>query len=157
MTIFLLSVAIVFAIVGIVGAIVPAIPGPPLNFLSMLLVYFAFPGKIGLAVLIVMCILMVFVTVLDYVAPSILVKIGGGSKYANRGAMLGTIIGLFFLPWGLILGPFVGAFIGHYLSEYDFDKSLKVASLSFLAFLLSTGMKLIASLLISYYTFSAFL
>lgn len=146
-----------FAIVGIVGAIVPAIPGPPLNTVSMLLVYFAFPGKISLTVLVIMSFLMVLVTLLDYVAPSILVKIGGGSKSANRGAMLGTIIGLFFLPWGLVLGPFIGAFIGHYLSENNLSKSIRVASLSFIAFLLSTGMKFIVSLLITYYTFSPFL
>jgi uncharacterized protein YqgC (DUF456 family) len=53
------------------------------------------------------------------------------------------IIGLFFLPLGLIVGPFVGALIGELLVKTPFEAAIKVAFMSFLAFLMTTALKLV--------------
>lgn len=153
--IILLLFAIITALVGVVGAIVPVIPGPPLNFGAMLVVYFSCPGKISLTELIVMLVLTILATVLDYIAPAIVTKIGGGSKYATNGAILGIIAGLFFMPIGLIVGPIIGAFAGEMLHGSEVKQSLKIAALSFISFLLTTGQKLVVSLIITYYTLAA--
>jgi uncharacterized protein YqgC (DUF456 family) len=73
-------------------------------------------------------------------------KLGGGSKRSMYGATIGTIAGLFFVPWGMIFGPFLGALIGELTTNAPFTKALKVASLSFLAFILTTGLKILYSI-----------
>ena len=58
--------------------------------------------------------------------------------------MIGLIAGLFvFPPWGLIFGPFVGAFIGELMAQPSKTQAFKVALMSFLGFILTTGMKII--------------
>ena len=154
--IILILLGIVVALVGIIGAIVPAIPGPPLSFASLLIAAAAAPGYISLELLIVMLVVTIAVTVLDYVAPIWLTKLGGGSKAAIWGSTIGVFAGLFFMPIGLIVGPLAGAFIGEIIHESNLGKAVKVALLSFVAFLLTTGLKLVASLIMTFYTFSAF-
>lgn len=134
-----------------VGSVLPALPGPPLAWVALLLVYFAFPGGVSAAVLIWMLVLTVVVTVLDYVAPAITTKWGGGSKAAIWGATLGVLVGLFFSPAGLILGPLVCAFIAEFIQEQNLGKSIRVALWSFLAFLLTTGLKLVACFWMAWY------
>lgn len=152
----LILLAIIVCLVGIIGAILPALPGPPLCWASLFTVYFACPGGVSTAVLLWMLGLTILVTVLDYVAPIWLTKLGGGSKAAVWGSTLGLIAGLFFMPVGLIIGPLVGAFIGEMThNSSDVGQSVKVAAMSFIAFLLTTGLKLVSCLLMTYYTFSA--
>ena len=54
----------------------------------------------------------VLVQILDYFVPMLGSKYSGGSRWGTRGCLIGTIVGLFFMPWGIILGPFLGAFAG---------------------------------------------
>ena len=56
------------------------------------------------------------------------------------------IAGLFFFPpWGLVIGPFIGAFVGEMMAHASTGKALKVALMSFIGFLLTTGMKIVYS------------
>jgi hypothetical protein len=72
------------------------------------------------------------------------------------GSVIGTVAGLFFFaPYGLIIGPFVGALIGELLADASLGKALRVALLSFVAFLLTTGLKLILAVVLCYYTAAA--
>ena len=153
--VIIILVAILLSLTGIVGAIMPALPGPPLSFASMLTVYFTCPGTISGRLLCVMLLLTITVSVLDYVAPIWLTKVGGGSKAAIWGSTLGLIAGLFFMPIGLILGPLAGAFIGEVSNNSSVGKATRVALMSFISFLLTTGAKLILSALMTYYTMVA--
>lgn len=151
MTTFLCIIAVAFLIVGVVGAIVPALPGPPISWVALLIIYFAIPGGVSTSVLLLMLLLTLLVTLLDYVAPAITTKWGGGSKAAIWGATLGVFVGMLFAPSGLILGPLACAFIAEYLQEQNLGKSVRVALWSFLAFLLTTGLKLVACFWMAYY------
>ncbi len=153
--IILILIAIIVALLGIIGAVVPNMPGPPLCFASMVTAYFTCPGMISTELLLWMLALTIFVTLVDYVAPIILTRMGGGSKNAMWGSTLGIIAGMFFMPWGIILGPLLGAFIGEMLHNSNFTHATKVATMSFISFLLGTGLKLIASLLMTFYAFAA--
>lgn len=156
--IFMLVIAVLLAVAGILGAVMPALPGPPLSWVGLLLVYFACSNAVSLSLLLWMLCLTVVVTVLDYAAPAIMTHWGGGSKASTTGATIGTIVGLFFAPLGLIVGPLAGAFIGEWISQgqqpvpqdaphgYRLGKSVKAALFSFMGFLLTTGIKLIATL-----------
>lgn len=149
----IILIAVLLSLTGIVGAIVPALPGPPLSFASLLTVYFTCPGSISTEMLIWMLVLTIVVSVLDYIAPIWLTKIGGGSKAAIWGSTIGLIAGLFFAPFGLILGPLAGAFIGEMSNESSLGKATKVALMSFISFLLTTGLKLSLSAIMTFYTF----
>ncbi|MCR4853671.1 MAG: DUF456 domain-containing protein [Prevotella sp.] len=153
--IIIILIAIIVALLGIVGAVVPNMPGPPLCFASLVTAYFTCPGQLSLELVLWMLALTVLVTVLDYVAPILLTKMGGGSKRAMWGSTIGIIAGLFFMPYGLILGPLVGAFLGEISHNSDLPHATKVALMSFISFLLGTGLKLIASLLMTFYTIEA--
>ena len=86
---------------------------------------------------------MVAVCVIDYIAPIWITKLGGGSKQSMWGATIGLIVGLFFAPFGLIIGPFLGALVGELTTDASLGQALKIAALSFIAFLLTTWLKLI--------------
>lgn len=143
MDILLLALAIVCVIVGMVGAVLPMLPGPPFSYAALWLMRWRDPSEVSSTALWITGVLMVVLLVADYLAPIWLTKKGGGSRQAERGATVGLIIGLFFGLWGLLLGPFLGAFVGELVAKSPLRKALKVASLSFVAFLQTTGLKLL--------------
>ena len=126
--------------------ILPALPGAPLSYVGLLLLLPCEGVDISNASLWVYGIFLAIVSVLDYIAPVWLTNLSGGGQQATRGSMAGLIAGLFFFPpWGLIIGPFVGAFIGELMEGSSKGKAFKVALMSFVGFLLTTGMKIIYS------------
>lgn len=140
----IIILALVFGIVGILGSILPALPGPPLSYIGLLLLLLCDEIHIGSGTLWVAGIFLAIVSILDYIAPVWLTNLSGGGKQATRGSMAGLIAGLFFFPpWGLIIGPFIGAFIGELMESASKGKALKVALMSFVGFVLTTGMKII--------------
>ena len=151
MDITLLIIASLFIIIGIIGCVMPALPGPPLSYIGLLLLHFTQYGSISNNVLIVLAVLSVIVIILDYVIPVWGTKKFGGSKYGQWGATVGLVLGMFLGPFGIILGPFIGAFLGETIAGNDTDSALKSAIGSFLGFLMGIGIKLIASVIITYY------
>ena len=142
----LIILALVFAIVGLLGSILPALPGAPLSFAGLLLLLPCEGADISSTALWVTGIFLAIVSILDYIAPVWLTNLSGGGKQATRGSVAGLIAGLFFFPpWGLVVGPFVGAFIGELMESASKGKALKVAMMSFVGFVLTTGMKIIYS------------
>ncbi|HEY5782476.1 MAG TPA: DUF456 family protein, partial [Lysobacter sp.] len=98
---------------GIVGTVLPALPGLPLVFAGMLLA--AWAGnfqEVGWVPLLVLGLLTLLSLGIDFLATSLGAKRVGASKLAVAGAVLGTFAGLFFGPVGLFAGPFVGALGG---------------------------------------------
>ena len=142
----LIILALVFGIVGLLGAVLPALPGAPLSYIGLLLLLPCEGADISSAALWVTGIFLAIVSILDYIAPAWLTNLSGGGKQATRGSMAGLIAGLFFFPpIGLIVGPFVGAFIGELMEGSSKGKALKVALMSFVGFLLTTGLKIVYS------------
>ena len=153
----LLIFGILLGIIGIVGSIVPGIPGPPLSFIGVLLMYFrkgldSGGEPMGVTLLVLLAVT-IAVTVLDYVVPAWFTKITGGTKYASRGATIGLIAGLIFpLPIGIIAASLLGAFVGElFFANKDAASSIKSALGAFLGFLAGTGAKLISSAVMLYY------
>lgn len=149
--ILLVILCLALLVGGIVGTFVPALPGPPLCWAAMLISYWFFPPFISGIMLCVMLGLTVVAQVLDYMAPVWMTKAGGGSKAATTGSTVGVLIGLFFMPLGLIVGPIVGAFVGEMTSSQKVGRALWIAILSFVSFLLTTGLKFVLCLLMSFY------
>ena len=142
MDIVLVILAAVFLFVGMLGCILPMLPGPPLAYAGMLLLHLTDRVQFTTTQLLVWLLLVVATVVLDYVTPLLGSKYSGGSKWGERGCMIGTVIGLFFAPWGIIIGPFVGAVVGELLGDKELSQALKSGFGSFLGFLFGTVLKL---------------
>ena len=143
----LISVGI-FLFLGVIGSILPILPGPPLSYIGLLCYHF-FMTNINLTLLVLIGIVVIVVTVLDYVLQIYGVKKLGGGKYAIRGSILGMLLGILLLPGcGVLLGAFIGAYIG---SKMEKDRNpIKIAFGSFLGFIIGTGLKLFVNFYIIY-------
>lgn len=148
MDILLSTSAILLAILGIAGCIVPALPGTILSYGGLLCAYFASYSQMGAAVLWIWLAICIVVSVADYFLPAWMTKRFGGSRAGSIGATVGIFVGFFLLPpIGIILGPFLGAVVGELFNDRnDFAKALVVGCGSFLSFIVGTGIKLIASI-----------
>ena len=148
--------AIIAALAGLAGCLVPAIPGPPLSYASVLILYlFNNPeNEITSRFLMIWIAIVAVVTIMDYVIQPYFTKITGGSKLAVRCSIAGLIAGMiFFPPVGIILGPFIGAFIAEFIiNKKPLKNSLAAAGGAFLGFVLGTGLKLAVSGTLLYYT-----
>jgi len=149
MNILLFVLAIFLMLLGLVGAIVPGIAGPPFSFLGLLAVSFVKGIDYSTEFLVVMGVLAAIVFALDYVVPSWGTKKFGGTKAGVRGSTIGLILGLVItalFPVGFIvvlIGPFIGAYLGEKSVGTEDSKAWKSAFGSFAGFLLGTGLKVI--------------
>ncbi len=147
----LLVFAIILMLTGIIGCLVPVLPGPPLSFLGLVLIHFTRFAFFPSAILITMAVIAILVTILDYIVPVWGTKKFGGSKYGTRGAAVGLVIGLFLGPVGIIVGPFVGALVGELIFKDDMRYAFRAGFGSLLGFLTGIGLKLAASLIMTFY------
>jgi len=114
--IVLIAIALILLIVGIIGCFLPIIPGPPISFGGFLAAFFVSYCNFEVSTLIILGVIMIVVTVLDFLVPSWATKKFGGSKWGSRGAAIGILVSLFGLAWwAILLAPFVGAFVGELL------------------------------------------
>ncbi len=123
----LLIIGSVLALIGVIGSIIPALPGPIVGYGALILLYLSRgPESISLVSLGVFGAFLVLVTILSYVAPIWGARFSGASRRGIWGAVIGAVIGLiFFLPIGLFLGAFLGAVIGELSTGKNADRALK--------------------------------
>lgn len=122
--VLLYILAAVLIVVGILGVILPALPGLPLVFGGMLLAAWndGFE-RIGVWTLVVLGVLTLLSLAIDIIATALGAKRVGASRLAIIGAMLGTIVGLFFGFVGVFIAPFIGAVIGELLHRRKLEQS----------------------------------
>src|SRR5258708_39387582 len=111
--VFYLVVAVLLVVAGVLGTVVPVLPGTLLVFGGLFIAAWAQDfARVGLVGLAIIGALMLLSLAVDFVASVMGAKRVGASPRALLGAALGGLVGLFFGIPGLILGPFVGAFLG---------------------------------------------
>ncbi len=147
--------AVIFAIVGVVGAVIPALPGPPLTWFGLLLKFWADQGgaedPVTLRMLLIWLAITTVVTILDYILPATFTKLTGGHKEASTGATIGMIAGIFLTPIGMLAGAFLGAFIGELTVNNGNPFTALIAAIgSFIGFIFSTGLKLATCLFMTW-------
>lgn len=139
---------------GLVGCILPVIPGPLLAYCSLfpLLAIDKSPSSF---VWWAASILLVSAFVLDSVIPALGAKKFKASKYGMAGCFIGTAIGAFFFPLGIILGPFLGAFAGEMIKGRKMNEAISGGAGALLGFLAGMMYKLLVSSLFAYWFISA--
>ena len=153
----LLALGVFLALAGFFGCFVPVIPGPPLSFLSLLMLQFTRWGDFSTTFMVVMAVLAVAAVILDYLVPAWGTKKFGGTKRGTWGATIGVCVGMFFGLPGIVFCPLIGAFIGEYTGNNDTDRSLYAALGSFVGIMTGLVLKLILSGTMIYYFVKEFL
>lgn len=145
-------IGLLLSIVGIVGCLLPLLPGLPLNYIAVLLLHFTSTVKFSTSFLIAWALIVIFVQVLDYYVPIWGTKKMGGGKKGVWGSSMGVLLGLFILPpWGLIVFPFLGAVAGELLDQKTFAQSIKAGFGSFLGFMAGTFLKISLALVLLFF------
>jgi len=138
--------------VGVIGCVVPGIPGPPLNFAAIILLKVAFPDQVSWIVLILLGIITLAVTILDYAIPMIGGKLFKASRSGIIGSTIGMLIGIFiFPPFGIFVGLAAGAIIGELVSGKPKMRAVKTGAGIFIIGIAAIILKLGASLIMSFY------
>lgn len=135
--------AAVMVLIGIVGVVLPALPGVPLIFAGLLLAAWTDDfQRVGWIALTVLGLLTVLSLVVDVVSTTAGAKRVGASSKAIWGSIIGTVAGLFFMPIGLFVGPFAGALLGEYWHEKNLGRATKVGFGTWLGIMLGMAFKL---------------
>lgn len=148
MDLFLFFVGLAFMFVGILGSFLPVLPGPPISWLGLLLLYLTKAVPDDWWLLGITAVVALVVLGLDYVIPAVGTKKFGGTKYGVIGTTVGLIVALFFPvfgPFGIIIWPFLGALVGELLNKADGKTATKAAFGSFLGFLTGTFIKFLVA------------
>lgn len=136
------ALALALIAIGVVGTVLPALPGAVLVFGGIALAAwidgFARISGLTLGVLAVLTLLAWGV---DFVAGALGAKRAGASTWALVGAALGTLAGVFTGLWGLLFMPLAGAAIGEYVAQRDLHRAGRVGVATWIGMLLGTAAK----------------
>ena len=132
-------------VIGFVGCFVPVLPGPTIAYCALLSVLaIGDHAAPSVTVLVGAGLLTAMVTVLDYVVPAWGAAKFNCSRWGTFGCFVGTIVGLFFVPIGILVGPFLGAFLGELIAMKPIGAALKGGLGAFLGFLSGVFLKILA-------------
>jgi uncharacterized protein len=138
-------------VLGLIGCFVPLLPGPPLSYVGLLLLHFTSRYSFSIRFLLFYALLTIAMIVLEHLIPIYAAKKLKGSRYGVWGAAFGLVVGLFFAPLGIILGPILGAFVGETISGKKPSEAVKPALGSFIGFIAGIGIKVVLCLLMAYH------
>lgn len=137
------TLALVLVVAGLVGTLLPILPGAPLVFFGLWLIALIDGYRhVGWPTLTLLGLIVVLTVVIDFAASALGARKVGASRQAVTGALLGSIVGLFFGLPGLLLGPFVGAVIGELVAQSRVEHAARVGIATWLGLLAGSIAKL---------------
>ena len=150
MDIVLLILGFILMLTGILGSFLPVLPGTPVSWVGLLLLYLteAVPNDWWFLGITLVVALVVFA--MDYIIPAIGTRKFGGTRAGMVGTTIGLIIAIFFPILGIlgiIIWPFVGAFLGELYNKADQKSALNAAFGSFVGFLTGTFLKFVVTVI----------
>ena len=151
----LVILGIILTAVGVIGAVIPGIPGVTLSYVGIILIQLSDKVQFSTRFMIFWAVLVVIVQVLDYYLSIWGTKKFGGSKFGIWGCVTGMIVGLFLGPWGIILGPFFGAVLGELIAGKQTKHALKAGFGSFVGFLLGNVLEITVAGFLLFYAVKA--
>ncbi len=147
MDIILIIIGFLLMLIGIAGSILPVIPGTPISWLGLIVLYLSPSIPFDWTFIIITGVVAILIYIMDYIIPAIGTKKFGGSRAGAWGTIIGLFVGILApIPFGILIGPFVGALIGEMaFNQTQGPQAVKAAFGSFIGFLASTFMKLFAT------------
>ena len=117
MTLFWWVFTLLLMLFGLVGSLVPWIPGSVIIFAAAVMHYMLLGpgGSVGIPTLIALGVLMILALIVDLLSGSLGAKWFGASRWGALGGILGAIIGMFFGLVGVFIGPVIGVLVGELL------------------------------------------
>ena len=150
-----LVLAIILFIVGLIGTVVPFIPGAILIYGGMLLYGLMTKfATLNIYFYILQAIALIFVFLIDNIASAAGAKRFGGSSQAAWGALVGTIVGVFLGPLGIIICSFLGAVVAEVLlKKTELRQAVRSGFGTIIGILGGTVLKLFVEILMIIYFF----
>ena len=140
---------IILLIVGILGTVLPVLPGLLLSLCALLIYKFGTDAPLSMVYIWIFVFLTAISVVLNYVIPAKTTRKYGGTRWGSIGSIIGTIAGMFLIPvpFGFLIGMFLGVFIGELLHDAnDKKKAWNSTKGALIGFLYGTGFNLIVGL-----------
>jgi uncharacterized protein YqgC (DUF456 family) len=143
------TLAILLCLVGLLGCVLPILPGSPLSWVGLFVVWAArgFDARsFGDATVWVLLGVTAVVTALDFVAPTVGARRYGATRWGAWGSVVGMLVGAFmFPPFGMILGAFVGALAAELLAGQRTRPALRASWGTFVGTMIGTFAKVAVS------------
>ncbi len=149
MDVILYVLGILLMLAGILGCLLPVLPGPPLNYLGLVLLHFSSKVDVGWAWLAVFALFVIVAQVIDYILPILGMKKFGATKKGMWGAAIGALVGLVFGPIGAFVGLAVGAIVGELIAGKKTGHAMKAGAVTVIANIVGSGLKLCLSFAIT--------
>lgn len=120
-----LSITLLVMLAGLIGSILPMLPGTPLVLIAAIghRLYFG-EASVSNLVLGILVALTLVSLVFDFLASMLGAKKFGATWRGVVGAVIGGVVGLFFSLPGIIIGPFLGAMLFEMLGDKEFKKAV---------------------------------
>jgi len=108
-------------LIGLVGTVIPLLPGTVLILTGAVLhrITLGAEHSVGWGTLVGLTVLMLLSHALELLSGSLGAKYFGATRWGALGGILGGIVGLFFGLPGLIAGPLLGVLIGELLGGQE--------------------------------------
>jgi uncharacterized protein YqgC (DUF456 family) len=147
MDIILIVIGLLLMLIGIVGSVLPVIPGTPISWLGLIVLHLSPSIPFDWPFIIITGVVAIVIYIMDYIIPAIGTKKFGGSRAGAWGTIIGLFVGILApIPFGILIGPFAGALVGEMaFNQTKGPQAVKAAFGSFIGFLASTFMKLFAT------------
>jgi uncharacterized protein YqgC (DUF456 family) len=151
--IILIIIGSLLLILGFIGCVVPAIPGPVLSYLALIII--SIPTRFTLyhpGLLIGLGTAAVLSQILDNIFPALASKKAGAGKAGIWGSIVGMIAGtILFPPFGVFIGAFTGAYVAELIFNRENDNPFKAAMGVFSGTLMGIFFKLSVSGVITFF------
>lgn len=142
---------------GLVGSVVPLLPGTTLIFAGALLHKLLLPHTLGTAAVVWIGVLWALSIGADFLCTLLGTRLLGGSKWGMTGATGGALAGMFFSLPALLLGTILGAFAAEkLLARRGDDDAFRAGLGAALGFLASTVVRVLFALaMVALFVFAA--
>ena len=144
LTVSLWVLSVLLIVIGIAGAVLPALPGTVFVLAGIVLgAWIDDFTRVGTTTLVVVTVIAVLAWVLDYVAGLLGAQRAGASREALIGAALGTVAGICMGLVGVLFMPFVGAVAGEYLARRDHGGAMRVGTATWIGMIVGMVAKVV--------------
>ena len=139
-----LVVCLILVVGGLVGSVIPGLPGTPLYLVAMLIARFCGDVEMSNLELFVIFIFVAVTFAVDFFLPMWTTKKFGGTKAGVYGSIVGLLAGLFLpipIPGASIICMFLGAIIGEYIAGQSNEVAVKSGMGNLIGFIVATTVK----------------